>query len=133
MADGSGAALTLVSRVYGCALWITTRRMSEWTDERITLQRELALAGRAGLWILLQGGPRNDSRAFVPHLDWPLFVIVDAEGATWSFASPPAHLPLPAGARIAGSYEFDRQQEVMIWRTTDNALLDIPSIRWTQS
>ena len=107
--------------------------MIEWTDERITLQRELALAGRAGLWVLLQGGPRNHCRAFVPHLDWPFFVIVDAEGATWSFASPLRHLVLPAGARIVGRYVFDRQQEVMIWQTTDSAPPDIPSLRLTQS
>ena len=107
--------------------------MSEWTDERIILQRELALAGRAGFWMLLEGGPRNGCRAFVPHLEWTFFIIVDAEGASWSFASPPAEVPLPVGARIVGTYAFDRQREVMIWRRADNAPLDIPSVRLTQS
>jgi len=33
--------------------------MSEWTEERINEQRDLAVAGRAGFWIVLEGGPRN--------------------------------------------------------------------------
>jgi len=103
--------------------------MCDCSAERINQQRDLAVAGRAGLWILLEGGPRNGSRAFVPHLDWPFFVILDAEGATWSFASPPGHMPIPVGARVVGSYVFDREQEIMMWQATDDMPLDIPSIR----
>jgi len=103
--------------------------MSEWTEERINQQRDLAVAGRAGLWILLEGGPRNASRAFVPHLDWPFFVVLDAEGATWSFASPPGHMPIPKGARVVGCYVFDRETEVMIWQAIAGPPVDIPSMR----
>lgn len=103
--------------------------MSDWTEERINQQRDLAVAGRAGLWIVVEGGPRHGSRAFVPHLDWPFFVVLDAEGATWSFASPPGHMPIPVGAKVVGAYVFDREQEVMRWHARDGAALDIPSMR----
>jgi hypothetical protein len=33
--------------------------VSEWTEERINQQRDLAAAGRGGFWIVLEGGPRN--------------------------------------------------------------------------
>ena len=103
--------------------------MSDWTEERINRQRDLAVAGRAGFWILLQGGPRNGSRGFVPHLDWPYFVLIDAEGAVWSFAHPSGELPIPLGGRLVGTYVLDREQEVMIWRAADGAPIEIPSMR----
>ena len=90
--------------------------MSEWTPERITQQQRLAFAGRAGVWIFLEGGPRNGTRGFIPHVDWPFFVVIDAEGASWSFASPPGTTPASAGARIVGIYVFDDDRETMTWR-----------------
>ena len=101
--------------------------MSEWTRERIKEQQRLTMSGRAGVWILLEGGPRNGSRGFIPHVDWPFFVLIDAEGATWSFASPPGSVSAPDGARIVGSYVFDEDKETMIWRGGDAA--DVPSMR----
>ena len=55
--------------------------MSEWTQERIREQQRLTMSGRAGVWIMLEGGPRNGTRGFIPHVDWPFFVLIDAEGA----------------------------------------------------
>jgi len=103
--------------------------MSEWTEERINEQRDLAVAGRAGFWIVVEGGPRNATRGFVPHLDWPFRVVIDREGATWCFASPRGHMPIPAGATVVGSYVFDRDREIMRWEPSDGAPHDIPSVR----
>ena len=102
--------------------------MNDWTPERITEQQRLAMAGRAGVWILLEGGPRHGTRGFVPHVDWPFVVTVDADGATWSFASPPGHASAPSGVTIVGTYIFDSERESMTWRGSDTAL-DIPSLR----
>lgn len=102
--------------------------MGDWTPERIAEQQRLALAGRAGVWILLEGGPRNGTRGFVPHVDWPFLVTVDAGGATWSFASPPGYSSAPSGMTSVGSYHFDSERETMTWRGSPTAL-DIPSLR----
>lgn len=107
--------------------------MNDWAPERIKHQRDLAVTGRAGIWILLEGGPRHGSRAFIPHLDWPFLVVLDAQGATWSFANPPGHVAAPEGATLVGTYVFDRQREVMTWRPSDGVILDVPSMRWTRS
>ena len=103
--------------------------MSDWTEERINQQNDLAAAGQAGFWILLEGGPRNGSRGFVPHLDWPFFVVVDAEGATWSFASPPGRTAVPAGVTLVGTYTFESAHEVMTWQAAEGAPRHIPSMK----
>jgi hypothetical protein len=102
--------------------------MNDWTEERIRQQRDLAVAGGAGFWMLLEGGPRDGTRGFVPHLDWPFFVVLDREGAVWSFANPPGKMRLPPGARIVGAYLFEREREIMTWQATDGAPLDVPSM-----
>jgi hypothetical protein len=101
--------------------------MGDWTPERITQQQRLAMAGRAGVWMLLEGGPRNGSRGFIPHVDWPFLIMVDAEGATWSFASPPGSTPAPVGASIVGTYVFDHEREAMMWCGSDTTP-EIPAV-----
>ena len=105
----------------------------DWNEERVNQQRQLAATGRAGCWVLLEGGPRHGTRGFLPHLEWPFFVIIDPKGLTWSFASPPEHIRLPTGAEIVGVYGFDRQHEVMTWQATEGTAVDVPSVRLSRS
>ena len=91
--------------------------MTDWTPDRIRALYDLAVHGRAGVWVWLEGGPRGGSRAFLPHLDWLVLHARDASGATWTFASPPNSVPTLGGGALVGTYVFDRDNEVLAWRS----------------
>lgn len=88
--------------------------MTEWTADRIRELHKLVLAGRAGIWLHLEGGPCDGRRGYLPHIEWQFLVVVDREGRRWSMAYPPDKPLSPTEGQVIAAYRYDAAGECMV-------------------